>query len=108
MRSRTLACRAGPSLFGNLHFARTTVSIKKDEQIDTAVALVFAAVAQGLSWRCRDRLAHLADELSRAFIEAHHWVLRVAPATACSGVSIGGTSAIRHQVGQFYFGRLWR
>ena len=48
-----------------------------DEEIDGAVAAVLAIVTFELTRLGWDRLADLADELGRAFIEAHHRVLRV-------------------------------
>ena len=43
-----------------------------DEQIDGAVATVLAIVTFQLPWFGRDRLAHLADQLHRALVEADH------------------------------------
>src|ERR1700692_4915520 len=46
--------------------------VDDDEEIDGAVAAVLVIVAFELARRGRDWLAHLADELDRAFVEADH------------------------------------
>ena len=51
--------------------------IEEDEQIGGAVAPILAVVALDLPGLGRDRLAHLADELDRALVEADHRPLRV-------------------------------
>ena len=53
------------------------VGVEEDEQIGRAVALVLAVVALDLPRLGRDRLAHLADELGRALIEADDRALRI-------------------------------
>ena len=51
--------------------------IEEDEQVDRAVAAILAVVAFELARLGRDRLAHLADELGRALVEADHRPLRI-------------------------------
>jgi hypothetical protein len=51
------------------------VHIEEYEQIGGAVAPILAIVALDLPWRGRDRLAHLADELDWALVEADHRAL---------------------------------
>jgi hypothetical protein len=46
------------------------MNIEDDEQIGCAIALVLAVVALDLAWLGRNQLAHLADELGRALVEA--------------------------------------
>ena len=46
--------------------------VDDDEEIDGAVAAVLVIVAFELARHGRDWLAHLADELDRAFVEADH------------------------------------
>jgi hypothetical protein len=46
--------------------------VEDDEEIDGAVAAVLVVVAFELARLSQDWLAHLADELDRAFIEADH------------------------------------
>jgi hypothetical protein len=46
------------------------VRVEEDEQIDGAVALIFAVVAFELTRFGWDGLAHLADKLGRALVEA--------------------------------------
>ena len=62
-------CR--PSL-GDLDLAPGPMHVNADEQIDGAVAMVLAIVTFQLPWFGRDRLAHLADQLDRALVEADH------------------------------------
>jgi hypothetical protein len=53
------------------------VRVEEDEQIDCAVAPILAVIALQLAWYSRDRLACLADQLGRAFVEAHHRPLQI-------------------------------
>jgi hypothetical protein len=46
--------------------------VDADEEIDGAVAVVLVVVTFELTRLGRDRPAHLADELDRAFVEADH------------------------------------
>ena len=46
--------------------------VDADEEIDSAVAAVLAIVTFELTRLCRYRLAHLADQLDRALVEADH------------------------------------
>ena len=62
---------------GDLHLAPGAVRIEEHEQVGGAVAPVLAVVALDLPGLGRDRLAHLADELDRALVEADHRPLRV-------------------------------
>ena len=55
---------------GNLDLAPGPMHIDADEEIDGAVAAVLVIVALELARFGRDRLAHLADELDRALVEA--------------------------------------
>ena len=67
----------GRSPLGDLDLAPRSVRVEDDEEIDGAVAAVLVIVALALARLCRDRLAHLADELDRAFVEADHRPLGV-------------------------------
>ena len=62
---------------GDLDLAPGPVRVEEDEQVDRAVAAVLAVVALQLAGLGRDRLAHLADQLGRALVEAHHRPLRI-------------------------------
>jgi hypothetical protein len=57
---------------GDLHPAPGTVGAEEDEQIDGAVAAIFAVVALKLARLGGNGLAHLADELGRALVEADY------------------------------------
>src|SRR5258705_11875544 len=48
------------------------MDVDADEEIDGAVAAVLVIVTLELTRLGRDRLAHLADELDRALVEADH------------------------------------
>ena len=56
--------------------APRAMGVKKDEEIDGAVAAILVIEAFGPSRRRRDRVARFADELSGAFVEADHRPLR--------------------------------
>lgn len=58
----------------DLHLAPGPVDVQEDEEIGGAVALVFAIIALQLPGFGRDGLAHLADQLGRALVKAHHRV----------------------------------
>ena len=51
--------------------------VEEDEQIGGAIALVLAIVALQLARLGLDRLANLADELGRAFVETDHRALPI-------------------------------
>lgn len=53
--------------------------IEEDKEIDRPVAPIFAIIAFRLARLGRDRLAHLADKLMRAFVKAHDGALWVMP-----------------------------
>jgi hypothetical protein len=57
---------------GELDLAPGTMHVEDDEEIDGAVAAILVIVTFELAGHGRDRLAHLADELDRAFVEADH------------------------------------
>ncbi len=57
---------------GDLHLAPGAVPSRTTNRFDGAVAAVLAVVALDLPGLGRDRLAHLADELDRALVEADH------------------------------------
>jgi hypothetical protein len=57
---------------GDLDLAPGPMHVDADEEIDGAVAAVLVVVAFELARRGRDGLAHLADELDRALVEADH------------------------------------
>ena len=63
------------TMFSDLHMAPGLVRIEKHEQIGRAIASIFAIVTFGLTWLRRDRLAYLANQLSRTFVEANHRML---------------------------------
>lgn len=56
----------------DLHFAPWPVDVQEDEEVGRAVAPVLSVVAFQLSGFGRNRLAHLADQLGWAFVEANH------------------------------------
>src|SRR5450432_935681 len=55
---------------GDLDLAPGLMGVEEDEQIDRAVAAIFAIVALKLPWFGGDRFAHLADELGWALVKA--------------------------------------
>jgi hypothetical protein len=59
----------------HLHMAPGSMRIKKHEQIGRAITMVFIIVALGLARFGWDWLTYLADQLRRAFLEAHHRTL---------------------------------
>lgn len=67
----------GSPAVGHLHMAPGSVREETPEQIGRAVAAVFVVEAFSLAGLRRDRLAHLADQLHRASIEANHRALRI-------------------------------
>src|SRR6202045_3746331 len=67
-------CRAP---FGDLDLPPGTMHVEDDEEIDGAVAAVLVIVAFDLARLGRNWLAHLADELDWAFIEADDWSLGI-------------------------------
>src|SRR5450631_384559 len=75
--SHTLGEVTRRALLGDLHFAPGTMSVEKYEQVDRAVAPILAVIASKSSRRGWNWLAHLADELGWALVEAHHGPLRV-------------------------------
>ena len=75
----------GGSVVGHLHMAPGFMRVEKYEQIGRAIAAVFTVEAFGLAWFRRDRLAHFADQLRRAFIEANHRMRRVRLAATLPG-----------------------
>ena len=57
---------------GDLDLAPGSMHVDADEEIDGAVAAVLAIVTFELTRLGRDRLAHFADQLDRALVEANH------------------------------------
>ena len=53
---------------GELDLAPWPVHVDADEEIDGAITVVFAIVTFELPRLGRDRLAHLADQLDRAYM----------------------------------------
>jgi hypothetical protein len=53
------------------------MGVEEDEQIDGAVAAIFAVVALKLARLGGNGLTHFADELGRAFVEADHGSLGI-------------------------------
>ena len=62
----------GCAPLGDFDLAPRPVDVDADEEIDGAVAAVLVIVAFELARLGRDRLAHLADQLDRALVEADH------------------------------------
>lgn len=62
---------------GDFHPTPGPVDIEEDEQIDRAIAAIFAVVAPKLAGLGRDRRAHLADELGWTFVEGHDRSVRI-------------------------------
>src|SRR5208337_2791617 len=75
--SHTLGEVTRRALLGDLHFAPGTMSVEKYEKVDRAVAPILAVIASKSSGRGWNWLAHLADQLGWALVEAHHGPLRV-------------------------------
>src|SRR5882757_8848599 len=67
----------GGAPLGDLHLAPGAVHVQEHEQVRGAVAPVLAVVTLDLPRRGRNRLAHLADELDWALVEADHRELRI-------------------------------
>ena len=53
------------------------MGVEEDEQVGGAVAAILEVIALELARHGRDGLAHLADQLGRALVEAHHRPLGV-------------------------------
>jgi hypothetical protein len=68
---------AGRPMLGDLDLAPGPVRVEEDEQVDGAVAPILVVITLELPRFGRNRLAHLADELGRALVEAHHRPLRI-------------------------------
>ena len=47
--------------------------VEENEEIDRAIATILIIVTFEPAGLGRNGLTHLADELHRAFVEAHHW-----------------------------------
>src|SRR3954447_24160642 len=62
---------------GHAHLAPRPVRIHGHEQVERAVAAVLVIDAPDVPRRCRDRLAHLADQLNGALVEADHRTRRI-------------------------------
>jgi hypothetical protein len=58
-------------------FAPGPMHVEEDEQIGCAITLVLAIITLQLSRLGLDRLANLADELDRAFVETDHRALPI-------------------------------
>ena len=65
------------ALLGHVHLAPRPVRINGHEQVHRAAAAVLVIDPLDLPGRGRDGLAHLADQLNGALVQAHHRVLRV-------------------------------
>jgi hypothetical protein len=62
---------------GDLDCAPRPMNVEDDEEIDGAVTAVLVVAAFKLAWLSRDRLAHFANQLDRAFVETDHRSLRI-------------------------------
>src|SRR6476469_8919694 len=65
-----IPCR---SPLGDLDLAPGTMHVEENEEIDRAIATILIIVTFEPAGLGRNGLTHLADELHRAFVEAHHW-----------------------------------
>jgi hypothetical protein len=65
------------SALGDEDFAPTALGRTNHHQVADAVALVFGVLSGGRTRLYRDRLAHLGDQLLRAFIEADQGIRRI-------------------------------
>src|ERR1700677_5225704 len=65
------------SPLGDFDFAPGTMHVEEDEQIERAIATILVIVTFEPAGLGRDGLTRLADELHRAFVEAHHRPLGV-------------------------------
>lgn len=63
-------CRAPLSDFD---LAPGTMHVEQDEEIDGAIATILIIVTFEPAGLGRNGLTRFADELHRAFVEAHHW-----------------------------------
>ena len=75
---------ASRAMLGDLDLAPGAVRVEENEQIDRAIAPILAVVAFEPTRCGRDRLAHLADQLGRALIEAYHRPPRI----GCFGIEV--------------------
>ena len=67
----------GRAPLGDLDRAPGAMRVEEDEQVGGAVAACTRSRSAPASRRGRDRLAHFADKLGRAFVEAYHRPLRI-------------------------------
>src|SRR4051794_37409088 len=74
----------GRTLLGDRDLAPGAVRVHEHEQVHRPGTPVLVVEALHLPRRGRDRLAHLADELGRALVEAHDGALRV----RCLGIEV--------------------
>src|SRR5215207_7403325 len=74
----------GGAPLGDLDLAPRPIGVEKDKEIDGAVTAILVIVSFKLAWRGRDGLAHLADQLDRALVEADHRPLGI----RCFGVKV--------------------
>lgn len=58
---------------GDLDLAPGARHVEENEEIDRAIATILIIVTFEVAGLGRNGLTHLADELHRAFVEAHHW-----------------------------------
>ena len=57
----------------DFHPAPGSMGVEEDEEIDRAIAAIFAVVTFELSRLGRDWRSHFTDQLRRAFVEAYNW-----------------------------------
>ena len=69
----------GSTAVGDFDLAPGPMHVEEDEQIGCAIPPVLAIVTLQLSRLGLDRLANLADELGRAFVETDHRALPIRP-----------------------------
>jgi hypothetical protein len=73
-------------VFHDQYLAPTPLGFADHHRIAYPVARVFGILPSGFSGSCRNRLANLADELLRTFVETHHRMCRIVR----SGIDIKG------------------
>jgi hypothetical protein len=88
------------SALGDFDLAPGTMDVEEDEEIDRAVATILVIVTFEPARLGRNRLTRLADELHRAFVEAHHRPLGIGR----FGIEIKHTSSMRATYSPSTFG----
>src|SRR5882762_2240676 len=67
----------GGAAVGDFDLAPGPMHVEEDEEVGRPIALILAVEALKLTRLGLDRLADLANQLSRALVETDHWALRI-------------------------------